>query len=108
MSQLEMFAQNIHLLIGLLMAGALLLILITIIWTSINMWIFHLRRRRAAAINRALTTGPDGTALPPRSPGICDVCYRVADEVFHLPSGGRMCNRCYLQQRTKELGTSIS
>jgi hypothetical protein len=94
MEQLQMFAQNIRLLIGILVALALGLILLIASWTGIKIWLFRKRQALAEEEERRQKIGRDGRPLPPRAAGICQQCQK-AGEVFHLPDGRRFCERCY-------------
>jgi len=38
---------------------------------------------------------PDGTPYPPVGRGMCDRCARPFENVYHLPSGKRLCPACY-------------
>jgi len=95
MTQLEMFALNMRLLIGILVFLALVFGLLFAAWTALKMWKFHVQRRRAEAEVRARKYRPDGRPYPPVAAGICEQCGGTFAEVFHLPNGTRRCRRCY-------------
>ena len=95
MTQLEMFAVNIKLLIGLLVFGLLLVLLVVSTWTGIKVWLFRGRQRRGAQEEFNRRHRPDGTLLPPVAAGMCGQCSGAFDKVYHLPDGRRLCEQCY-------------
>lgn len=97
MSQLEMFALNMRLLVGILVFLGLVFVLLFASWTGLKMWTFHVRRRRAEDEARARKYRPDGRPYPPVAAGICEKCGGAFDEVFHLPNGTRRCRSCYAE-----------
>ena len=97
--QLEMFGQNIWLLIGILffvLFGAVLLIAA---WTGVKVWLFRRDQARGKIEAEQSKSDADGGPLPPSSPGICQQCGKVRDKVYHLPSGDRLCAACYQTER---------
>jgi hypothetical protein len=38
---------------------------------------------------------PDGRLRPPRGQGICQKCSGAFDDLYYLPSGEKLCARCY-------------
>jgi hypothetical protein len=95
LSQLEYFSMNMMLLLGLLMAGAIILILIIVSWTGIKLWIFRIRQQRGRTEEYARKHFADGRARPPRDEGICDRCQGAFGDVYYLPSGEKLCAKCY-------------
>lgn len=93
--RLVMFAQNICLLIFLLLGLAILLIFIFSSWTGARVMLWQASRREAEEARRRGRFSADGRALPPTGRGICEGCLRVAEVVYHLPDGRRLCGRCY-------------
>ncbi len=95
LGQLEMFAQNIRLLIGILLVLAVGGALVLALWTGVKIWLFRRRQQEAALKANLARFGPDGRALPPRGSGVCDACQAAPLWVYHLPDGRRMCESCY-------------
>lgn len=95
MTQLESFAFDMRFLLGLLVFLALLLIVAIAVWTGLKVWVFRVRSSRAQREEHERKHGPDGRTLPPVGEGICERCQGVFQEVFHLPSGRRLCRSCY-------------
>ncbi len=98
MGQLEMFGQNIYLLIGILLALVLALILFIVSWTGIKIWLFRKGQRQEELEERRRRIGRDGRPLPPRAAGICEQCQKAGD-IFHLPEGRRLCSECYFEMQ---------
>lgn len=94
MDQLEMFGQNIHLLIGILLALAIGVILVIAVWTAVKIRAFRNQQELAEREERRTKFDRHGRPLPPRGAGICLKCQK-AGEVFHLPDGRRLCESCY-------------
>lgn len=94
-SQLIMFGQNICLLIFLLLGLAVLLIFIFSSWTGARVMLWRASRRKAEEAHRRGRFSAGGRPLPPTGRGICEGCLRVAEVVYHLPDGRRLCGRCY-------------
>jgi hypothetical protein len=91
----QVFALNIYFLIGLLIVLGVVIVLIVAFWTSIKIWIWSVRRRKADEAEHRRRFRPDGRPYPPLARGICQGCARALDEVYHLPSGQRLCPECY-------------
>jgi len=90
-ADLSIFAGNIALLIGLLIALAVGLFVVIAAWTSIKLIIWRTREHRAEAAHRRETLRPDGVPYPPASRGLCDRCGQTFEKVYYLPSGERLC-----------------
>lgn len=52
------------------------------------------RRHAAWRANRAKFDRA-GRPYPPAGRGMCDSCSRPFETVYHLPSGNRLCPKCY-------------
>ena len=91
----QVFALNIYFLIGLLIAAAVATVLIIAFWTSIKIWIWRVRCRKSETAEHRRRFQPDGQPYPPASRGVCEGCARALNEVYHLPSGQRLCPECY-------------
>ena len=87
----RVFGANIHLLIGLLVVGGLLIFLIIASWTGLKIKLWQRAQRREEQRQHAERFQPDGTPYPPASRGICEECGEYSDRVYHLPDGGRLC-----------------
>ena len=98
MVDLKTFGANIYLLIGLLICLGAMLVLIVAAWTLLKIAVWRSSRKRAEEQERRQKLRPDGQPYPPAAPGICQRCALVFDVVYHLPSGERLCARCYQRQ----------
>ena len=87
----QQFAQNMMLLLGLLMFLAVGVIGAVAAWLLVKLLILRRNRRRDEAQRRCEKLGHDGELLPPVAPGLCDRCGRPFERVYHLPSGQRLC-----------------
>ncbi|MCK4276914.1 MAG: hypothetical protein KAX78_10400 [Phycisphaerae bacterium] len=52
-------------------------------------------RRHAARRAYRAKFARDGRPYPPTGRGMCDSCSRSFETVYHLPSGNRLCPKCY-------------
>jgi hypothetical protein len=95
MANLRMFGGSLHLLIGLLIVAAVVLVVILVAWTTFNVAIWRSRREKADQAERRRRFRPDGQPYPPAGRGLCDSCARGFDKVYYLPSGRRLCPECY-------------
>ena len=102
MDQLQMFALNIHLLIGILVCGGCSLVLLIAVWTLMKVLRFQRTQARGEKEQQAARIGRDGKPLPPTSQGICDRCGRIFREVYHLPDGTRLCATCYVTEHREK------
>jgi hypothetical protein len=105
---LRTFGANIYLLIGLLICGAALIILIVAAWTALKIAVWRSSQRKAAEQEHRRKLGPDGQPYPPAAPGICERCQQAGDVVYHLPTGERLCARCYQGQREPGKSTDVA
>ncbi len=94
-ARFQMFGANIYLLIGLLLAGGLLVLIVVSIWTGAKIVWWQRQRRRADAAEQRRKIGPDGRPYPPAARGVCGRCARASETVYHLPGGERLCPECY-------------
>jgi hypothetical protein len=95
LAQPEFFQTNMMLLLGLLMTFGILVVLIIVFWTGIKLWIFRIRQQRGRSEDYCRTHFADGRRRPPRGEGICDSCQGAFGDVYYLPSGKKLCSRCY-------------
>ena len=95
LAALEMFAQNIVLILGGLLCLGSLFVAWFVAWTAARMWFFHWRQTRSLREYRHRTRRADGKMYPPRTGGICDHCGLVKKTVYHLPGGEKLCPACY-------------
>ncbi|MFQ5411780.1 MAG: hypothetical protein ACE5EC_05765 [Phycisphaerae bacterium] len=93
--QLEMFAFNIRLLIGLLVCAALGFGLLIFSWTGLRAVLFNRKLKRAEKDLASRHHDAGGAPTPPTAPGVCQHCDRACDAVYHLPAGVRLCPACY-------------
>ncbi|MCK4602252.1 MAG: hypothetical protein KAU28_07285 [Phycisphaerae bacterium] len=66
-----------------------------VVWIVGKHYVWQLRRGVARRSARRKRTRPDGLPYPPTGMGICSECEKAGLEVFHLPSGRRLCKDCY-------------
>jgi len=77
-----------------------------VVWIIGKHYVWRLRRSAARRSARRRRTRPDGRPYPPTGMGICSECEKAGLEVFHLPSGQRLCKDCYA--RIESISTNIS
>lgn len=106
--QLQMFAQNIRLLIGLLVCAVIGLGLLVLSWTVFRAYRFNRRLKRAEETLSGGPRAPGGADVPPRAPGVCHRCARVDEAVYHLPTGERVCPACYATESRDRRGAGPS
>lgn len=93
--RLIMFAQNICLLIFLLLFAVAGLAFLIATWTGANIFFWKSAQKQAAIQARNAKYDAVGNPLPPTSRGICESCQRVSENVLHFPGGARICRSCY-------------
>lgn len=93
--QLVMFAQNICLLIFLLIIAVVAIFVFIAAWTGANIFAWRSSQKKAQLDELRGKTDRFGNPLPPAGRGICEACQCVADDVLHLPDGRRLCQACY-------------
>ena len=93
----QTFFVNLMLLVALLILAVVGFIVLVASWTGLKIGIWHWRRRRTERNEQKRKQRPDGSASLPVGRGLCDRCGTVFSEVYHLPSGERMCPACYRQ-----------
>ena len=74
---------------------AAVLVVGLVVWAVARHYVRRLRRRRAGERAHRRRYRPDGQPYPPVGMGICQECQQAGNEVFHLPSGKRLCKDCY-------------
>ncbi len=89
------FGLNLYLVIGALVVGLVMAVLILVAWTMVKCFIWETKVRRARIEADRIAKGPDGRPLPPSGRGLCDICEKPFDKVYHLPTGRRVCEGCY-------------
>ena len=85
MSQLEMFRQNIRLLIGILSLILLAGFALFIGWTLLRAWLSARREKRGLEHLEHSRRDAAGRPLPPTGMGICATCGTAGQDIFHLP-----------------------
>ena len=93
--RLVMFAQNICLLVFLLLIAIVAVFLLVATWTGANIFAWKSSQRKAELEAIRASTDRFGNPLPPASRGICETCMRVAEDILHLSNGRRSCRDCY-------------
>jgi hypothetical protein len=99
-SQLEMFGENMRLLLGIVLFLILGFGSLIAVWTGLKIYFFRRDQRRAAEQFKRSNTGRDGRFLPPVGSGLCDKCGKAGDRVYFLPEGGRRCEACHKAENT--------
>ncbi len=94
-AQLEMFAQNIALLIGALLCLGASMVILLVLYMGTRMLIFHQQQRRSFQAYLERTRRADGKMYPPVHPGFCEQCGRGSREIYHLTTGEKLCLLCY-------------
>jgi len=92
---LVQFAQNIWLLIGLLLFAAFVVLMIITLWTLLKMWLWRASKRRADQERHDLKYRADGKPYPPAGRGFCDNCEQSCQKVYYMPNNRRLCPDCY-------------
>ena len=95
MAQLEMFGQNIFLILGALLVLAFGSLMLVVLWTGLRVWLFTVQQRRAQRACRRRTRRADGKMYPPAACGVCDACGRVGKAIYYPASGEKLCAPCY-------------
>lgn len=93
--RLIMFAQNICLLIFLLLIAIVGFALLIATWTGANLFVWRSAQKKAELQAQRAKNDPLGNPLPPATRGICESCQRFSENVLHLPEGRRLCRSCY-------------
>ncbi len=70
-----------------------ILALLLIGWLKATL--LRIRVGNASIASGIARIGPDGNPYPPLGRGLCDNCGKGVDMVYFLPSGKRLCKRCY-------------
>lgn len=94
-AQLEMFAQNIALLIGALLCLGATIVILLVLYVGTRVLIFHQQQRRSFQAYLERTRRADGKMYPPVHPGFCEQCGRGGREIYHLTTGEKLCFLCY-------------
>lgn len=92
---MQMFAQNLALIIGGLIFLFLGFVVLMTTWTGINTLVWIMRKRHADRKVFQKTHRADGQLYPPMGAGVCEVCGRGSDHIYFPPSGERLCPSCY-------------
>jgi hypothetical protein len=100
MDQVQMWALNIGLLIGILMALGILIILGFVGWTGLRVWLFARSQKSA---NSADTRGTQGQSddLLFRERGMCVGYGRMMDRTVQLQNGQRVCTHCFAKAQKR-------
>lgn len=98
MNQLEMWRLNTQFLIGVVACLGVGLVFIFMFWTVLRTWLSAIGQRHSQ--RRFLDRKRDarGNPLPPTAKGLCDRCGTVSETVYYLPSGERLCEKCFAAQ----------
>ncbi len=93
-SFLEIYARLLFV-VPIVFAGGFVLTLCFLVLVK-----YIIRRVKGVVIDakiKAERIGPDGRAYPPSGCGVCDNCTAADNKVYYLPSGKRLCRKCYLK-----------
>ena len=97
MDRQAMFVQNIFLLIGILMALAILVIVFVVGWTGIRVWLFTRWQRQSSKKGSSNEGQSEGLLF--RERGMCEGCGLYLDKIIKLADGGRLCPNCFEKAR---------
>ena len=75
--------------------AVLVLAMALVAWIVLKHYVWRARRAVARKGARRERTRPDGLPYPPTGMGICSECETAGHDLFHLPSGRRLCKECY-------------
>jgi len=92
---LDNWAMNIAILVGFLIVLVVFLVVGIISLACLRSLIWRIRLKLIRRRSYRFTHTTNGRPLPPTSPGLCDQCQSYSDHVYFLPSGTRLCDRCY-------------
>ncbi len=95
---MRMFGANIFLLIGILLALAILIFLLLGGWVTVKILIFRRAQHRAEQKRNQEKFRADGSPYPPASRGICHTCGKAYPKVYHMPDGTKLCPLHYEEQ----------
>jgi hypothetical protein len=95
LAQLEMFQQNIFLLLGLLLCAGIgfVLLIALIILLKMGWWSRQRRVERKRYDKRIFRA--DGRRYPAAIEDICDQCGRGNKKIYLTPEGPKLCTPCY-------------
>ncbi|MDY7009374.1 MAG: hypothetical protein SVV80_01295 [Planctomycetota bacterium] len=91
-SRIEMYARLL-MVVPLVLLFLFILIISVIVILKWQIW--RMSKRRAERLAHMTRFRPDGLPYPPSGRGMCDVCEKAHEKVYHLPSGRRLCADCY-------------
>jgi hypothetical protein len=93
---LTTFGANLYLLTGILVVLFFVVIPLALAMIVTLKWLrWRAVKKQADLEHDRKRFQPDGWHYPPLGRGLCDACHVADDEVFFLPSGQRLCHRCY-------------
>jgi len=95
--RLKMWAFQIFYLMGLLFVLAVLSVLTLLGISVVRNLLWRRQRKRVAREDYREKHDADGRRLPDCQRGLCDECGRLADKVYFLPTGPKLCSDCYQQ-----------
>ncbi len=95
MPQQLMFVFNLSLLMGLLLVGAIAIILVILIWAGLRIGWWHWGYRRQGEQDRRHALRADGSRYPPMGRGQCQSCGAISPQIHYPPSGEKLCRACY-------------
>ena len=94
MSQLQMFGQNIWLLIGILTFLLFFSVALLVGYTSVRAWLADRTRNRSFAEFQARRRSSDGNLRPPQGSGICKQCGDAVANGYYT-TAGCVCVSCF-------------
>ncbi len=93
--QLEMFAQNIALILGTIVLIGICGIAAFAAWTGLRVVYGQAQQRRSWAAYLAERCRADGAPYPPFIEGTCGSCGRGDTKIYQPPTGQHLCPSCY-------------
>ncbi len=95
MQDVVSWAQQIYILIGILLAATVGVGLLLVVWTGAKIALLMYRQRRGREEYRRAFYRADGQHYPPYIEGICEACGRGHRQIFHPSDGPNQCPDCY-------------
>ena len=86
---------NFAILFGAVILLGMAVVFVFALWTTINIVVWNVQRRRAEREFRDRHRRADGKAYPAAIEGVCSRCARGHRRVYFTPTGEELCALCY-------------
>jgi len=73
----------------------IVLVIGTILFAYVRATMRERRSKRDIEVSERAKYRSDERLLPPSQRGLCSGCEKVFDKVYCMPSGERLCQKCY-------------